>query len=183
MKDAPSNIVLHWTHGNDDRHTRLLRRRAVYYHRTAVPVDIRASYPKSEETFSLKTKNYQEALRLVRLAAVKVDHRLDAHRLERVAEQIQAERLVARDLSNTHILETSGIFTIRICLVRMTSSVLQGSMKALSWKSQRQPTRRQRHRRSAREHKGGLCPCQNWRLLLRGSKGDFDVGEREYKTG
>ncbi|SLN74311.1 hypothetical protein ROA7450_04213 [Roseovarius albus] len=40
-------------------HTRLYRRGATYYHRAAVPVDIIATYPKSEETFSLRTKSYK----------------------------------------------------------------------------------------------------------------------------
>lgn len=63
-------------------HPRLYRRGATYYHRAAIPQDIKATYPKSEETFSLGTKDYQEALRRVREAAVKVDRRFDEHRLE-----------------------------------------------------------------------------------------------------
>ena len=39
-------------------HPRLYRRKATYYHRAAVPIDIRDTYPKTEETFSLKTKDY-----------------------------------------------------------------------------------------------------------------------------
>ena len=61
-------------------HTRLYRRGAVYYHRAAIPKDISESYPKAEETFSLRTKDHNEALRLVRVAAVEVDERFDAHR-------------------------------------------------------------------------------------------------------
>ena len=61
-------------------HTRLARRGAVYYHRAAIPQDIKATYPKTEETFSLRTKDHTEALRRVRLAAVEVDARFDAHR-------------------------------------------------------------------------------------------------------
>ena len=61
-------------------HTRLYRRGAVYYHRAAVPQDIASTYPKSEETFSLKTKDRAKALRLVRIEAVKVDERFEAHR-------------------------------------------------------------------------------------------------------
>lgn len=63
-------------------HPRLYRRGATYYHRAAVPVDIKDTYPKSEETFSLKTKDRQEALRRVRIAAVDADRRFDAHRRE-----------------------------------------------------------------------------------------------------
>ncbi|WP_411741981.1 DUF6538 domain-containing protein [Rhodobacter sp. TJ_12] len=46
-------------------HTRLYRRGAVYYHRAAVPTDIAATYGKREETFSLKTRDYAEAVRRV----------------------------------------------------------------------------------------------------------------------
>lgn len=62
-------------------HTRLYRRGAVYYHRAAVPQDIIATYGKREETFSLKTRDYAEALRRVRVAAVEVDKKFDEHRL------------------------------------------------------------------------------------------------------
>ncbi len=61
-------------------HTRLYRRGAVYYHRAVVPKDIADSYGKVEETFSLKTKDLNEALRLVRIKAVEVDRKFDDHR-------------------------------------------------------------------------------------------------------
>ncbi len=61
-------------------HTRLHRRSATYDHRAAVPQDIVATYPKRDETFSLTTKNDQEALRRVRHAAVEVDRRFEDHR-------------------------------------------------------------------------------------------------------
>jgi hypothetical protein len=61
-------------------HTRLYRRGAVYYHRAAVPKDIAATYPKSEETFSLKTRDHAAALRKVRVEAVLTDNRFDEHR-------------------------------------------------------------------------------------------------------
>ena len=62
------------------KHPRLTKRGNVYWHRASVPVDIKATYPKTEETFSLGTKDPQEALRLVRKAAVEVDERFAAHR-------------------------------------------------------------------------------------------------------
>ena len=58
-------------------HPRLYRRNATYYHRAAIPKDIAATYPKSEETFSLRTKDYQEAVKLVRIAAARVDALFD----------------------------------------------------------------------------------------------------------
>ncbi|WP_216367939.1 DUF6538 domain-containing protein [Oceanidesulfovibrio marinus] len=61
-------------------HPRLFRRGAVYYHRAAIPVDIKDNYPKTEETFSLKTKDYQEAVRKVRVAAAIVDRKFEEHR-------------------------------------------------------------------------------------------------------
>jgi hypothetical protein len=65
-------------------HPRLYRRKATYYHRSAIPKDIADTYPKSEETFSLKTKDHGEAVRRVRIAAVEVDQKFDAHRRQLV---------------------------------------------------------------------------------------------------
>lgn len=61
-------------------HTRLYRRNATYYHRAVVPKDIIETYGKVEETFSLKTKDRDEALRLVRIKAVEVNQRFEDHR-------------------------------------------------------------------------------------------------------
>ncbi|MDX9860435.1 MAG: hypothetical protein RBS99_05910 [Rhodospirillales bacterium] len=58
----------------------------MYYHRAAIPVDIADTYPKTEETFSLKTPDYQEALKLVRVAAVEVDKRFEQHRRQRMRQ-------------------------------------------------------------------------------------------------
>jgi len=62
------------------KHPRLFRRGATYYHRAVVPQDLKATYPKTEETFSLKTTDYKEALKRVRIAAVEVDRRFEEHR-------------------------------------------------------------------------------------------------------
>lgn len=93
-------------------HTRLARRGAVYYHRAAVPQDIRDSYPKAEETFSLKTKDRAEALRLVRLAAVEVDRRFDEHRRRisreraEILDDLTPEQLAkAKAAYHRHLLE------------------------------------------------------------------------------
>ena len=75
---------------NMARHPRLYRRNATYYHRAAVPKDIADSYPKKEETFSLKTKDYKEALRLVRIAAAEVDKKFEEHR-KRLQSPVQQE--------------------------------------------------------------------------------------------
>ncbi|MGR3512954.1 MAG: DUF6538 domain-containing protein [Paracoccaceae bacterium] len=68
-------------------HTRLYRRGAVYYHRAAVPQDIVATYGKREETFSLKTRDHAEALRRVKIEAVRVDRLFDEHRLKLARER------------------------------------------------------------------------------------------------
>ncbi|MBL8593981.1 MAG: hypothetical protein JNK01_14950 [Devosia sp.] len=62
------------------KHPRLLLRGTTYYHRASIPVDIAATYPKTEETFSLRTKDPGEALVKVRRAAAEVDERFAAHR-------------------------------------------------------------------------------------------------------
>ncbi|WP_297779695.1 site-specific integrase [uncultured Roseovarius sp.] len=90
-------------------HPRLYRRNATYYHRAAIPKDIATTYPKSEETFSLRTKDYREALKLVRVAAVEVDQRFAEHRkmLERpVQNELTPEQLKrVHDAYYRHILE------------------------------------------------------------------------------
>lgn len=68
-------------------HPRLYRRGAVYYHRAAVPQDIVETYGKREETFSLRTREYAEALRRVRVEAVRVDNLFDEHRIKQAREQ------------------------------------------------------------------------------------------------
>jgi integrase len=82
-------------------HTRLYRRGANYYHRCVVPKDILTSYGKVEETFSLKTKDYAQALKLVRQVAVTVDRRFDTHRI-RLANLQGPQR---ENLSETQIAE------------------------------------------------------------------------------
>lgn len=62
------------------KHPRLLNRKGTYYYRAKVPADIIDSYGKTEETFSLRTKDHKEALRLVKISAVEVDERFKAHR-------------------------------------------------------------------------------------------------------
>ncbi len=82
-------------------HTRLYRRGATYYHRAIVPADIKDTYPKTEEIRSLGTKDYREALRLVKIEAVKVDNRFDAHRAEiRRANQAKHEELSVEQIRN-----------------------------------------------------------------------------------
>lgn len=67
---------------------RLTKRGNVYWFRCSIPRDIKTSYPKAEETFSLETREYQEALKKLRRASVEVDERFDEHRqrLARLSE-------------------------------------------------------------------------------------------------
>lgn len=60
--------------------TRLMRRGAVYYHRAAVPKDIKDTYGKTEEVTSLRTKDRAEAVRLSRVQDVETDEKFEAHR-------------------------------------------------------------------------------------------------------
>ncbi len=59
-------------------HSRLYRHGDVYYLRAAVTADVAATYPKTEEKFSLMTKNRAYAIRKVRFAAIEVDQQFDA---------------------------------------------------------------------------------------------------------
>lgn len=74
-------------------HTRLYRRNATYYHRAIVPKDILDSYGKTEETFSLRTKDHSEALQRIKVEAVRIDNGFEAHRqyLKRQSEPSLAE--------------------------------------------------------------------------------------------
>lgn len=87
-------------------------RQGVYYHRAAIPADIRDTYPKTEETFSLKTKNPREAVLLVRKAAVEVDERFEAHRrmlrsgsVQQRDELADAEVIAVEEAYYTHLLD------------------------------------------------------------------------------
>ncbi len=88
-------------------HTRLYRRDSTYYHRAAVPKDIVATYGKVEEKFSLRTKDYAEALRLVKIAAVEVDEMFLKHR--RTLEKANT----FADQPETNELTTAQIRTIK----------------------------------------------------------------------
>ena len=84
-------------------HTRLYRRGATYYHRAAVPTDIKDSYGKREETFSLKTTDRSEALRRVRMEAVRVDQFFEAHRKQLRTADIRAPEPELSELTPAQI--------------------------------------------------------------------------------
>lgn len=80
-------------------HPRLVLRGKTYYHRAAIPKDIADSYPKREETFSLRTRDHREAVVRVRRAAAEVDARFEAHR----ASLAPPLRATVRELTPEHI--------------------------------------------------------------------------------
>ncbi|WP_378945348.1 DUF6538 domain-containing protein [Mesorhizobium sp. ANAO-SY3R2] len=94
------------------KHPRLTRRGTTFWHRAAIPVDIRSTYPKSEGTFSLRTKDPRDALIRIRKAAAEVDARFEAHRklLRRageppVAELSKAQLQFMEDRYYAHLLD------------------------------------------------------------------------------
>lgn len=87
-------------------HPRLYRRGATYYHRAAIPIDIRESYPKSEETFSLRTKDYQEAIRRVRVEAARVDRLFAEHRKKLALDSKPA----LAELSDEHLKQIEDLY-------------------------------------------------------------------------
>jgi len=91
------------------RHTRLYRRGAMYYHRAAPPSDVKNTYPKSEETFSLKANNYDEALRLLRIAAIQVDERFAVLRCMLTGAELP-ERKKQVELSEMHKVKINFCF-------------------------------------------------------------------------
>lgn len=111
-------------------HPRLYRRGSIYYHRAAIPKDIASTYPKKEETFSLKTADRQQALKLVRIAATDVDRKFDAHR-----QALTHQGRPLENLSDSQINELSERYYISLLeeddLIRsdgfMPSSELEAS--------------------------------------------------------
>jgi hypothetical protein len=66
----------------------LAQRGQSYIYRRRVPTDIADTYPKREEVIALKTRDYNEAVKRARQAAVDVDHLFDAHRQARAAAAV-----------------------------------------------------------------------------------------------
>lgn len=87
-------------------HPRLYRRGATYYHRAAIPVDIKGTYPKTEETFSLGTKDYQEALKRVRVEAVRVDGLFEEHR----RRLVQQDQPALEDLTPEQVKHIEAVY-------------------------------------------------------------------------
>jgi hypothetical protein len=88
------------------RHPRLIRRGTTYWRRAAILVDIKATYPKTEETFSLRTKDAKEALILVRRAAAEVDERFAAHCRKLAGTQTPP----LKELSKVHLARMEELY-------------------------------------------------------------------------
>ena len=54
--------------------SRLIKRGNVYWFRCSVPRDIKRTYPKTEETFSLETRDYQDALKKLRKVLIATEN-------------------------------------------------------------------------------------------------------------
>lgn len=59
------------------KQTYLKRRGAVYYFRIRIPNDVAYAYKEKVLCFSLKTSDYHEAIKKVRLEAAKVEQEFD----------------------------------------------------------------------------------------------------------
>ncbi|WP_454288229.1 DUF6538 domain-containing protein [Rhizobium arsenicireducens] len=86
--------------------SRLIKRGNVYWLRCSIPRDIKKSYPKTEETFSLETRDYQEALKLLRKASAEVDDRFDEHRHHLARQQEPA----LPELSDAQIKHVEDVY-------------------------------------------------------------------------
>ncbi|MGH1379227.1 MAG: DUF6538 domain-containing protein [Alphaproteobacteria bacterium] len=78
-------------------HTNLFRRGATYYFRSRVPKDILDTYGKDEEKFSLKTKDYKEAIKRARVESAKVEGKFATHRREIERDTRQALTSLTRN--------------------------------------------------------------------------------------
>lgn len=85
---------------------RLIKRGNVYWFRCSIPRDIKKSYPKTEETFSLETRDYQEALKKLRKASAEVDDRFDEHRHHLARQQEPA----LPELSDAQIKHVEDVY-------------------------------------------------------------------------
>lgn len=73
--------------------THLAKVGSTYYFRRKIPVDLRSVFGENESKHSLKTKNFQEAQRLVRQASVEFDRKCQAVRAQ-ISSQLAGRRSV-----------------------------------------------------------------------------------------
>lgn len=66
--------------------SRLQKRGSVYYFRAMIPKDLYVHYGRKEIVYSLKTKDFREAKRLVRQESVRIDEEFESIRRQRTPE-------------------------------------------------------------------------------------------------
>lgn len=66
--------------------TRLHRRGSIYYFRAMVPKDLRSHFGKREIVYSLRTKDREQAIRLVRRASVELDEQFERIRADQAGK-------------------------------------------------------------------------------------------------
>ena len=77
------------------KHTRLMRRGAVYYFRRKIPADLIDHYSKREITESLRTKDPREAVRKVRSRLLQQEQEFDRIRAGRSVAELTEEQAEA----------------------------------------------------------------------------------------
>lgn len=81
------------------KYPRLKQVGSYWWHRAAVPKDIRDSYGKTEEKFSLGTTDYWEARRLIKKASYEVDQKFEEHRRQQaLANQAPLDEITDRQI-------------------------------------------------------------------------------------
>lgn len=85
------------------RHTRLHRRNGTYYLPAAVPEELRPAYGKAEVWKSLRTKDPQEANRLVKIERLKVDQEFEALRKRLAVPAVDISESEAERLAALHV--------------------------------------------------------------------------------
>jgi len=84
----------------------MVRRGTRYHIRASIPVDIKDTYPKTEETKSLKTGDFAEAVKRYRTESALIDQRFEAHRKEVASKK----RPALKELSDSQILHIRNVY-------------------------------------------------------------------------
>ena len=85
------------------RHTRLLRRGNTYYLRAKVPVDLQKAMGKKEIKWALKTSDYKEASKRIKLESAKADAIFDRER-EKLVQSIAREKRPLLAMSDVQMM-------------------------------------------------------------------------------
>ncbi|MCW4013538.1 MAG: integrase, partial [Candidatus Bathyarchaeota archaeon] len=88
------------------RQTHLVQRGTRWYFRCAIPSDIKDTYSKTEEKWSLGTSDYNEAVKMVRTASAEAERKFEAHR-QLLKAQAQPAR---KELSQEEIRKVGQVY-------------------------------------------------------------------------